>query len=221
MVKSPFPTPSCHASRAELRARIDEAKAQGLRGNQALAYAMRQMNAKYNVTTHGKGVEPWKKPAGFHHEWWNGSLLRVRLGVKPTKQETKREREKRAKFMLMVKRAQTRMDAYNQTSKRVSCLPFQRKLSFPDPANEEDARLEALFLEATDEAAARLSFAEVVDPSGKTLLEQLSCMDSDTQGDSAERDENGEDAFKACWDLPVSCNHSDKCSSVILSAKNV
>ena len=56
MVKSPFPTPSCHASRAELRARVNEAKAKGLRGNQALAHAMRQLNAMYNVTTHGKGV---------------------------------------------------------------------------------------------------------------------------------------------------------------------
>ena len=218
MVKSPPPPPSRHASRAELRARIDEAKAQGLRGKQALAHAMRQLNAKYNVTTHGKGVEPWKKPAGFDYEWWNGSLLRVRLGVKPTKQEIKREREKRAKFMLMVKRAQTRMDAYKQTSKRVSRLPFQRKISFPDPANEEDARLEALFLEATDEAAARLSLAEVVDPSGKTLLEQLSCLDSGTAGDSSAGSDKG---APRVWDLPISCNHSDKCSSVVLLAKNV
>ena len=220
MVKAPFPPASRHASRAELRAHIDEAKAQGLRGKQALAHAMRQLNAKYNVTTHGKAIEPWKKPAGFDYEWWNGSLLRVRLGVKPTKQEIKREREKRAKFMLMVKRAQTRMDAYKQTSKRVSRLPFQRKLSFPDPANEEDARLKALFLEATDEAAAQLLFAKVVDPSGKTLLEQLSCLDSDTQGDSAESFENSDGASKV-WDLPISFNHNDKCSSVILSAKNV
>jgi len=220
MVKSPFPPPSRQASRAELRVRIGEAKAQGLRGKQALAHAMRQLNAKYNVTTHGKGVEPWKKPAGFDYEWWSGSLLRVRLGVKPTKQEIKREREKRAKFMLMVKRAKTRIDVYKQTSKRLSCLPFQRKLSFPDSANEENARLEALFLEATDKAAARLSLFKVVDPSGKTLLEQLSCVDSGTAGDSAGSDWSDEGAFKV-WDLPNSCNHSDKCSYVILSAKNV
>lgn len=216
MVKSPFPPPSRQASRAELRARISEAKAQGLRGKQALAHAMRQLNAKYNVTTHGRGVEPWKKPAGFDYEWWNGSLLCVRLGVKPTKQEIKREREKRAKFMLMVKRAQARKGVNS-----VARLPFQRKISFPDPANKEDTRLEALFLEATDEAAARLSLAKMVDPSGKTLLEQLSCMDPVDSVDNSKSDESDEGPSKVCWDLPISFNHSKKCSSVILSAKNV
>lgn len=219
MVKSPFHPPSHRPSRAELRARVEEANARGLRGKQALAYAMRQLNEKYNTITHGKGAEPWKKPAGFDYEWWNGSLLHVRLGVKPTKQELKREREKRAKFMLMVKRAQSRKGVNS-----VSRLPFQRKISFPDPANKEDTRLEALFLEATDEAAARLSPAEMVDPSGKTLLEQLSCMDPVDPVDpvdNSKSDESDEGPPEVCWDLPISCNHSDKCSSVILSAKNV
>lgn len=218
MVKSLVPP---HPSRAELRACIEEARKEGIGAKEALVYAMKKLNRKYNRRVRHSHVEAgktWKKPAGFDYEWWSGSLLHVRLGVKPTKQEAKREREKRARFMAMVKRAEKRMDVFlgrgaHQTASAPSSVyrkPIYRKLVFPDPLNKEDVRLEALFLEATDEAAVLLD--KVVEPSGKTLLETLV---SKTPGESVG------DFLTLAWDLPTSCAQSDKCSPVILSAKNV
>ena len=208
MVKYPLPR---NPSRAELRACIKEAIKEGLVGKQALARAMEKLNRKYNRRGHSEVGKPWKKPPGFDYEWWSGSLLQVRLGVKPTKQEAKRERERQAKFMALVRRSEKRMDLIlGRGVHTVATLPIQRKLVFQDSFDKEDVRLEALFLEATDKAATLLD--KVVESSGKTLLETLL---------TRVPDESVEDFSALAWDLPIICAQSDKCSSVILSAKNV
>lgn len=219
-----------HPSRAELRVCIEEARKEGIGGKEALVYAMKKLNRKYNRRVRHSHVEAgktWKKPAGFDYEWWSGSLLHVRLGVKPTKQEAKREREKRARFMAMVKRAEKRMDVFlgrgaHQTASAPSSAvyrkPIYRKLVFPEPLNKDDVRLEELFFKATDEAAEHLN--NVVDSSGKTVLETLL---TNSPGEGAE--DFPMPHCVSAWGSPFtqlcSCAQSDKCSLVILSAKNV
>lgn len=170
-------------SLAELRARVREATQGGLGPKDALAWAMAQLNRAYNPKTYRAPASPWKKPPGFDHEWWNGRLLRVRLGVKPTKQEVKRARENRARFMQMVRRT--------ERGHTIAVHPLEERAGSVSPASVRSApRIKrALFFE--EELLPEASEASV-------FSECLGAPDED-----------------------VICSHSDRCSSVILSAKNV
>lgn len=205
MVKYPPPK---HPSISELRERTKEASARGLEPREALVCAMEELNRAYNPKTRRGSVSPWKKPPGFDQEWWNGRLLRVRLGVKPTKREVERAREKRARFAEMVWRtARGHTLSVQSRGKRVDCVSsarprsiplIKRKLLFSAFPSEEEANLEEL-LSKTSEAASS-------SPSRVVLS-----------------DEHFEDCL-GCF-FPgkddVICTQSDKCLSVILSAKKV
>ena len=220
MVKYPLPK---HPSRSELRALVKEAMKLGLDTEGAFAWAMLKLNSVYNRKTRGVCASPWKKPPGFDSEWWNGKLLRVRLGVKPTKQEAKRAREKRARFMEMVRRAErdhtlvaahprcesSRADADVVPRAFVCSTPLiKRRLLFSAFPSEEEANIEEL-LGGARETVVQLSLGEMGDPEDQSSLDEW--LDSISNEDSPTPD----------MGFPTSCAHSDKCLSVILSAKNV
>lgn len=234
MVKYPLPH---RPSRAEFRARLKEAKKRGLAGAEAMAEVMQQLNCKYNRRLCTDRAQTWKKPPGFDDAWWNGALLQVRLGVRPTKQERMREQGRRIRFMQMVRRVQrerangtavTVVHDKNKRSCELAPSSIHRKLSFPE-MTEEEARVQKLFLDATDQAASRLLFEDVVDPGGESLLECLarknsdsdSCKDALSQSSDCGADSDGNTEDNPVWDLPSSCCHSERSSVVVLSETNV
>tara|TARA_B100000683_G_scaffold269929_1_gene307825 strand:+ start:215 stop:910 length:696 start_codon:yes stop_codon:yes gene_type:complete len=203
MVKMSLP---CRPKRSELKALVLSGKSRGLSQAEALKWAMGLLNTKYNRVAHAEQRAPWVKPKNFDQEWWNGKLLAVRLGVQPTKQEARRDREQRRKLEAMIRasdkrkllslerlgrhfRFRRRLNLEDAPSSKEVAFDPQKKVVFSPFPDSEEEEMHRKFVEATDLAREMLQSDDIV--------EVESCLNDDMSELSS--------AMARVWDLPRNC----------------